>query len=219
MNKKQSSSICTLILLSIISLLLGACSLIPDVNAPAEPSQTPISSTETPVPAAPTLTSIPPTDMPTDIPPTPRATTVPGTKLTVTTKDLKVELEVQPCNMLKIGYGNFTTSGIFDGDVRAMMDFTQEIFDPARPLITPRSGDDIMCWMKGEVLEGTVSVADVNGWMEEGTVFLLDQVGKKSDLVYAGVNPEEQVFLLLFSTTNSYVPSQIQMLNALVDLP
>lgn len=219
MNKKQSSSTCTLMLLSIIALLLGACSLIPDVNAPAEPSQTPISSNETPVPSAPTLTSIPPTEMPTTIPPTPRSTTVPGTKFIVTTDELKVELEVHPCNMKSIGYGNFTTDGIFDGDVRAMMDLTEAIFDPARPLITPRSGDDIMCWMKGEVLEGTVSVADVNSWMEKGTVFLLDQVGKNSDLVYAGVNPEEQVFILLFSAKYSFVPSQIQMLNAQVDLP
>jgi len=177
------------------------------------------SSTETPVPAASTLTSIPPTDMPTDIPPTPRSTTVQGTKFIVTAEELKVELEVQTCAMLKIGYGNFTTVGSFDGDVRAMMDFTEKIFDPARPLVTPKSGDDIMCWMKGEVLEGTLSVADVNSWMEKGTVFLLDQVGKKSDLVYAGVDPEEQDFLLLFSTTNSYVPAQIQMVDTLVDLP
>jgi len=219
MSKQKLSFSYALILLVIIALLLGACSQIPAANPPAEPSRTSISSTATPVPAAPTMTSIPPTEAPTTIPPTPRSTTIPGTKLTVTTEELKVELEVHPCNMRSIGYGNFTTDGIFDGDVRAMMDLTEKIIDPARPFITPRSGDDIMCWMKGEVLEGTVSVADVNGWMEKGTVFLLDQVGKKSDLVYAGVNPEEQIFILLFSTKYSFMPAQIQMLNALVDLP
>lgn len=219
MNSKQSSRAIATILLTVIAILLEACSDTPAAITPAKPSLTPIFATETPVPVTPSQTLIPPTETATSVPPTPRSTSVPGTKFDVTTEDLKFELEVHACNMLKVSYGSFSTTGIFDDDVRSMMNFTMKIFDPAQSPITPKPGDDVMCWMKGKVLEGIVTDAQLNTWVDEGTVYLLDQAGNKSDLVYSGVIPEEQVILLLFSAPNDYVPSQIKMLDALVDLP
>lgn len=212
MNSKQSSRTIAKILMMVIAILLGACGGTPAAITPAEPSPTLIQPTETATPVPPTETAMP-------VPPTLRSTSVPGTKFGVTTENLKFELEVHACNIQMIGYGFFTTVGSLDDDVKSMMDFTNKIFGPNQSSIGPKPGDDVLCWIKGKVLEGIVTDATLSTWVDEGTVYLLDQASNKSDLVYAGVIPEEQVVLLLFSAPNDYVPSQINMLGALVDLP
>lgn len=121
--------------------------------------------------------------------------------------------------MTEVRYGSFTTVGVFDGDYKSMFDLIEKILDPMQSPVTANPGDDVMCWMKGNVLEGIVTDALVDSWVKEGTVYLLDQVGNESEMVYAGVNTEEHIIFLLFSASDNFIPSQIQMIDALVDLP
>lgn len=213
MNSKQYAQATAIISLAVLAILLGGCGNTP-VTTPAEIS---------PILPAPTETIIPATSSPTLTPPTetatPRPSPVPGTKFEVNADALKLELEIHACNMTNVGYGHFTTEGSFDDDVKSMMDFTMKIFKANEPPINPKAGDDVMCWLKGEVLEGMVTNSQLKAWVDEGSVYLLDQAGNKSDLIFGGVIPEKQSILLLFSAPYEYTPFQIQMLDALVDFP
>jgi len=213
MNSKPTWRAIAAVPVTVIAILLGACGGSPTAFAPAEPSptliaptNTPILPTETPTPTAPKGT------------PTRRPTSVPGTKFGVTAEGLKLELEVHECNLQMISDGSFTNAGPVD-DVRSMMDLTEKFFEPGQAPIAPQPGEDAMCWMKGKVLEGSVTDTQSKTWINEGAVYLLDQAGNKSNLVYLRVIPEEQAILLLFSAPHDYAPAQIQMLDVLVDLP
>lgn len=181
-------------------------------------------STTVPTTASPLATSIPPTNTPdpTPIPPTetpiPRSTSVPGTKFEVITGKLTLELMVPLCNLSQIGVGHFTTEGVIF-DVESMMEFSNNLFTPGDPPITPKPGDDVLCYIQGEVYAGSLTDAQLKAWVDDQSVYLLDQASSKSALVYAGVIEEEQDFLMLFSAPRAYNPAQLQMPEVLVDLP
>ena len=91
--------------------------------------------------------------------------------------------------------------------------------DRDSPEVVPLPGDNLLCWIDGEVKSGMATEEQVQSWLDEKTVFLLDPTGAKGRLIFAGLDAAEQDLLLLFSVKRGYVPSQLQMPDVLVDLP
>lgn len=216
-------------------LLLSACDSAATPAAtepPAQPTSTRVEPSATPLP--PTDTPIPPTDTPeptleptepSTATPEPtsaapaRPTLVPGTTFEFASSGLGFEFKVPECNMREVMYGKFTTEGIAF-DVPGKMAFVSGgVFGPDSPQVFPSPGDDVLCWVDGEVKSGTATDALVQSWLDDETVFLIDPDGVKSRLVFAGLDAGEQDVLLLFSAKRGYVPSQLQMPDVLVDLP
>ena len=196
----------------------------PDTTPTPEPSATPLPPTATlePTPTAtleptstatlvPTATLLPSATLP------PAPTLVPGLVFEVTTEGATLQLTTHLCNLQSIGYGTFTTSGAAD-DWESMMDITSTIIERGQTIV-PAPGDDVMCYFTGRFIRGGATASQLQAWVDGDKVYLIDQAGNQSDLIFAGTNAQAQILLLFSAPSYEYAPIQLQMTDILVDLP
>jgi hypothetical protein len=179
-----------LLLVATLLVLLGSgCGAMQNLIDTPTPTSTP-TLTPTPTPT-PTPTSTP-TSTPTDTL-TPRPTSVPGSTFDVTTDGLTLKLVVPGCGILTMSFGG-------------------------RKYV-PLPSDSQLCFMTGEVINGTPTQSHIDKWIQSSGVYLLDPQGRKGLLIYASFSAKDRKIFWIFSAPDDYASNQLYLIDQLIDMP